>query len=219
MSRLAQIQPTTDHATTDEGMSSPSEHWYVNLSYPDTAIPLPVDETEDISAWAESTAWSRLPPEATAEAISEFAEALIGATLDSRTRSPLYAYFLSVYPEHGELARIEVQSISPESADEELTVEQMAGFFSAPEPTSLNPAQVTPRTLPAGPAARIAHQYVGEPDEAGDSTVTQTLAYAVRPPDIRQGIVLFLTWSALYFSDELFELGDIMAESIQVKRK
>ncbi len=194
-----------------------SARWHLGLSYPDRAIPLPVHETEDIEAWAESTAWSWLPADASDTAVDEFARALLDATEDSRTRSPLHAYFLAPFPEHGELARIEVHIVSP--GDSELTLEQLTEYFGAPDATSLDPPRRSYRYLPSGPAARIAHQYLGADDETEGALITQTLVYAIKPTELPQGIVLVMTWDALYYRDELLDVGDSIAESIRITQE
>ena len=187
----------------------------VDIGVPGGAIQLPTDAAlseDELAGWAESVAFGRLAPETPRDVVALFTEALLEAAADSRTRHPALAFSFCPQPEHGELARIEVRGLT---ADADLTIDALAGYFGAVVPYSLEPPETTQGVLPIGSAVRIRHRFQGSSDEFGEGPVLQTVAYAIRTEGVN-GVLLFtVTWQALFFSDELFDLADKLASTLQ----
>lgn len=190
----------------------------VDIGVPGGAIQLPVDDSlsrADLESWAESVAFSRLAPNTPRDVVAALSEALLTAAADSHTRRPALAFSFCPQPEHGELARIEVRGLK---ADAGLTVEELAGYFGRTLSISLEQPETTRGELPIGQAVRARHRFQGSIDEFGEGPVLQTVAYAIRTEGV-DGVLLFtVTWQALFFSDELFELADKLAATLQYTR-
>lgn len=190
----------------------------VDIGVPGGAIQLPTDTSlseADLAGWAESVAFSRLAPNTPRDVVAGLSEALLEAAADSRTRHPALAFSFCPQPEHGELARIEVRGLT---AEPNLTVDALAAYFGSVLPISLEQPETVRGDLPIGQAVRARHRFQGSADEFGEGPVMQTVAYAIRTEGV-DGVLLFtMTWQALFFSDELFELADKLAATLQYTR-
>ena len=192
--------------------------WKVTAGVPGGAIPLPVNEVGDMTSWAHSTARARMPYDSGEEDVEKFAQMLLDCTSESRTRGPkAIAMAFCPDPTLGELARIEVSTMDPSPGWPSLELKQLADFFAGPlHPHALLEPHVATRDLPAGPSVRIRQQFVTEVGEDQMGKIMHSIVYAIRPPDIPAAVVLSVAWQALYYSDQLTELADKVAETVRV---
>jgi hypothetical protein len=190
----------------------------VTVGVPAGAIPLPINESGDMTPWAQSVARARLPYDAPDEQVADFARMLLDCTAECKARGPkIMALAFCPDPELGELARIEVSDLAPSAQWPELELKQLAEFFAGPiHPHALLAPQVLTRDLPAGPAVRIRQQFVTQVDEDQVGRVMQTIVYAIRPPQTPAAVVLSVAWQALYYNDQLSELADKLADTVRL---
>lgn len=200
------------------------DDWTVYFGVPRGAVVLPVHDEPDPGPWARKAARGQLGPETPDELVDDLADALTEATLDARMRNPVSAFFFCPDPTLGELARIEVSNLDPDDELPEVTVERMAEFLATPTERSVNRPETEYGDLPIGPAVRVCHQYVDRgmgpaADAGGPGTILQTCAYAARPPEIGSAVLLMVSWRALAYSDELFDLTDRLAQALRLVRR
>lgn len=190
----------------------------ISAGAPGGAIPLPINEEGDMTSWARSTARSRMPYEASDEDIEQFAQMLLECTAESRARGPkIIAMAFCPDPTVGELARIEFSRMDPGPEWADLDLKQLANLFAGPiHPRALLEPNVTSRDLPAGPSVRIRQQFLTDVGEDHVGKVVHSIIYAIRPPAMGTAVVMSVAWQALYYSDQLTELADKLAETVRV---
>ncbi|MBS2538214.1 hypothetical protein KGQ20_36230 [Catenulispora sp. NF23] len=190
----------------------------VTVGVPAGAIPLPINETGDMTAWAESVARSRLPVDAPQAQLADFARMLLACTAESRARGPkIMAMAFCPDPSAGELARIEVSDMAPSAQWPDLNLKQLGEFFAGPlHPHALLPPETTSLELPAGPAVRVRQQFLTQLDEDQVGRVMETIVYAIRPPETSAAVVLTVSWQALYYGRALTELAEKLAQTVQL---
>ncbi|MFF3452075.1 hypothetical protein ACFYXJ_33605 [Streptomyces sp. NPDC002667] len=187
----------------------------VHLQAPDGAVSLPVHGGTDLDAWALDTARLRAGRGADARLIEALAVELGEAAADARGRGPIVALSYVPEPTLGELARIELSPLVADDTYPEVTVDLLHRYLAMPTDRSYRPPEAERCELPAGPAVRVRHAYVQEPDRDGTGTILETCAYGIRP-DEKWGLVLLTSWRALAHTDTLCALTDGLAKTITV---
>ncbi|MFD8737675.1 hypothetical protein ACFV06_22520 [Streptomyces sp. NPDC059618] len=187
----------------------------VRLQAPDGAVSLPVRGAADLDTWARDAARLRAGTGADARLIEALAVELGEAAADARGRGPIVALSYVPEPTLGELARIELSPLVADDTYPEVTVDLLQRYLAMPTDRSFRPPEAERRTLPAGPAVRVRHAYVQDPDRDGTGTILETCAYGICP-DETWGLVLLTSWRALAHTDALCELTDGLAKTITV---
>ncbi|MFF3410219.1 hypothetical protein ACFYW8_29285 [Streptomyces sp. NPDC002742] len=187
----------------------------VHMQAPEAAVPLPVHGPVDLDAWAVDAARLRAGRDDDARLIEALAVELGEAAADARGRVPIVALSYVPEPRLGELARIELSPLVADETYPAVTVDLLHRYLAMPTDLSFRPPEAERRTLPAGPAVRVRHAYVQEPDRDGTGTILETCAYGICP-DKKWGLVLLTSWRALAHTDTLCALTDSLAETITV---
>lgn len=187
----------------------------VHMQAPDAAVSLPVHGPVDLGAWAVDAARLRAGRDDDARLIEALAVELGEAAADARGRAPIVALSYVPEPRLGELARIELSPLVADETYPAVTVDLLHRYLAMPTDLSFRPPEAERRTLPAGPAVRVRHAYVQEPDRDGTGTILETCAYGICP-DEKWGLVLLTSWRALAHTDALCALTDTLAETITV---
>ncbi|MFD6295277.1 hypothetical protein ACFWFU_10765 [Streptomyces sp. NPDC060235] len=187
----------------------------VHMKAPDGAVTLPVRGAVDLDSWAQEAARLRAGHDADARLTEALAVELGEAAADARTRAPIVALSYVPDPRLGELARVELSALVADETYPAVTVDLLHRYLATPTSISLRPPEAEHRTLPIGPAVRVRHAYVQEPDRDGTGTVLETCAYGICP-DEKWGLVLLTSWRALAHTDALCALTDGLAETVTV---
>jgi hypothetical protein len=188
----------------------------ITMSRPEIAIRLPVGEDGDLSGWAEMTSRAHQGYDAADEDVARFADTILAAAADSSKREVAMAYLLPDEVAPVEMARIEVVDVNPDDTVPVVTLEWLEQVYSVPGVELVSPVHVWRGELPAGPAVRVARQVLTEVDEFGDGMLVHSVVYAVRPPETDFAVVLSVTWSAVILAEELLEMSDALAQTLQV---
>lgn len=188
----------------------------ITMDRPEIAIRLPINEDGDLSVWAESTSRARQGYDAEEEDIKLFAAEILAAAADSSSRDVAMAYLLPDEVLPVEMARIEVVDVNPDEEIPEITLEWLEEIYSDPGLELTAPVTVWRGVLPAGPAVRVIRQVIEAGDEFGDGKLLHSVVYAVRPPQTDFAVVLSVTWSAVLLGEELLEMSDALAQTLQV---
>ncbi|NUR02175.1 MAG: hypothetical protein HOY79_38270 [Streptomyces sp.] len=187
----------------------------VRMQAPDDAVSLPVRELVDLDSWAADAARLRVGQGGDARLIEALAAELREAALDARGRGPVTALSYVPEPRLGELARIELSALVADDTYPTMTVDLLHRYLTTPTASSFRPPEAELRDLPVGPAVRVRHAYVQEPDRDGTGTVLETCAYGI-VPDKGWGLVLLTSWRALAHTDALCVLTDSVAQTVTV---
>ncbi|MFF4506628.1 hypothetical protein [Streptomyces sp. NPDC001401] len=187
----------------------------VRMQAPDDAVSLPVRELVDLDSWAADAARLRVGQGGDARLIEALAAELREAALDARGRGPVTALSYVPEPRLGELARIELSALVADDTYPTMTVDLLHRYLTTPTAGSFRPPEAELRDLPVGPAVRVRHAYVQEPDRDGSGTVLETCAYGI-VPDEEWGLVLLTSWRALAHTDALCALTDSVARTVTV---
>lgn len=70
--------------------------------------------------------------------------------------------------------------------------------------------------LPSGPAIRVRSKRIGDPDRAGQGTLTEGVTYAIRPAGFDSAVVTAVTWTALHLGDRLAEMADAIVKTVTI---
>lgn len=188
----------------------------VLMQAPDDAVSLPVRGPVDLDVWALDAARRRLGAGADARLTEALAVELGEAAADARSRGPIVALSYVPEPTLGELARVELSPLVADDTYPAVTVELLHRYLAMPTDRSFRPPEAERRAVPAGPAVRVRHAYVQEPDRDGTGTILETCAYGICP-DEKWGLVLLTSWRALAHTDALCALTDSLAQTITVR--
>ncbi|GAA2012880.1 hypothetical protein GCM10009839_04290 [Catenulispora yoronensis] len=188
----------------------------ITMARPEIAIRLPIGEDGDLSTWAEMTARAHQGYDAPEADVVRFAEAILAAAADSSKREVAMAYLLPDEVSPVEMARIEVVDVNPDQTVPAVTLDWLEQVYSVPGAELVAPVDVWRGELPAGPAIRVVRQVLTDVDEFGDGLLVHSVVYAVRPPGTDFAVVLSVTWSAVLLAEELLEMADALAQTVQV---
>jgi hypothetical protein len=111
---------------------------------------------------------------------------------------------------------LEVHVIRQESEDP-VTLGYLKEIYESSQERNLGEADVSQVQLPAGPALRFHQRWAQKPDWRGASVVREDVTYAIRPAQIDQGLMMYLTWQEPAFSDALIKTADAIAKTLQIK--
>lgn len=89
--------------------------------------------------------------------------------------------------------------------------------YGAPDEKTLGEIEVTEVDLPAGPALRFHRHWAQKPDQLGRSIEREDVIYAVRPPQIRDAVVLVVSWVELALGPALIKTADAVAKTLTIK--
>ncbi|MDH6217745.1 hypothetical protein [Streptomyces pseudovenezuelae] len=187
----------------------------VRLRAPEDSVALPVRTSVELGAWAAEAARRLAGPDDEPKLLDALAAELHEAAADTRTRAPITALSYVPEPRLGELARIELSALTADDTHPTMTVDLLHRYLTTPSPLSYRPPASELRPLPTGPAIRVRHAHVQDPDRGGTGTVLETCAYGI-VPDANWGLVLVTSWRALAYTDALCELTDRLALTVEV---
>jgi hypothetical protein len=195
---------------------------HIDLSYPPGWVPLPVGFSKNLrrdtqlDEWAAAQARSLLGSAATPEQIHERASNLAELTIACRAHHDHYG--LAFYPDGGSrlVATIDVKSYAPDREDSILTMDLLEEIYARRTADIVGDIHSSRTLIPSGPAIRIRSKRVEEGDSRGQGTLTESVTYAIRPPDVDQAVVMTMTWTSIEVGDELTAMGDAIARTIRV---
>lgn len=188
----------------------------ITMARPEIAIRLPIGEDGGLSTWAEMTSRAHQGYDADEAEVARFAEVILAAAADSSKREVAMAYLLPDEVAPVEMARIEVVDVNPDETVPVVTLDWLEQVYSVPGVELVAPVDVWRGELPAGPAVRVARQVLANIDEFGDGLLVHSVIYAVCPPGTDFAVVLSVTWSAVLLAEELLEMSDALAQTLQV---
>ncbi|MFF9337221.1 hypothetical protein [Streptomyces albogriseolus] len=180
-------------------------------------VPLPLEPSDDVKAWAKNTA-VELCERGRAAGLEldrrPLRRDLRARAEDSRSRDPFYAFAL--YPDgfDSALALLEVDLIWPDETVPHLTLDWLAETFSADD---FGGPTVTRRQLPVGPAVRIRQNLaMRSPPDGNPGVLLETVTYGVLPAGSRAAVMLLGSWSVPGLTEEMEEALDGIASTLTV---
>ncbi|MFF7321614.1 hypothetical protein ACFZAB_33245 [Streptomyces albogriseolus] len=180
-------------------------------------VPLPLEPSDDVKAWAKNTAVG-LCERGRAAGLEldrrTLRRDLRARAEDSRSRDPFYAFAL--YPDgfDSALALLEVDLIWPDETVRRLTLDWLAETFSADD---FGGPTVTRRQLPVGPAVRIRQNLaMSSPPGGNPGVLLETVTYGVLPTGSRAAVMLLGSWSVPGLTEEMEEALDGIASTLTV---
>ncbi|MBS2533553.1 hypothetical protein KGQ20_12305 [Catenulispora sp. NF23] len=189
----------------------------LGLPVPDEAIQLPLGESGDLAAWAESAARARLGYEASPQDVAEFADVLLTAGTDSEQRGATLAFWYSPFPTGGEVARIEVRDYVPSERQPDVPeLATVVDWFASPLAGAMEEPEVVYGETPLGPAARLKMRVLSDGNTEGAMTVLNNSVYIIRPRERECVLVLNVTWASGAFTAQLDTLADQLAQGLRI---
>jgi hypothetical protein len=195
----------------------------VSFSFPPGWTQLPVglskklERDKEAEAWADETAQKMLPG-ADPDTVRERAGQLVHLTMSCRARHDQSGVAFYPKPADGLVAMLDVKTYVPDRKNPVITLELLEDIYAVPTADTIGDIVKTWVRLTSGPAVRIRTTRVEERDPAGHGTVMERVTFAIRPPGFDEAAVASMSWTALQLGDQLAEMADAIARTIQVTR-
>jgi hypothetical protein len=192
--------------------------WQPTLLTPENTVMLPIASSRPLNDVAREGAAMLLGPGADKKQLHALERVIKHATIAARQRHPRLAglIFFPDYTRLPPIADIDVHGIYSESG-EPLALDFFRQTYGTPDKRTLGEIEVTEVELPAGPALRFHKRWAQKPDWRGVSTMREDITYAIRPPQIDEGVVMFVSWVEPTFSEALIKSADAIAQTIEIK--
>jgi hypothetical protein len=171
-----------------------------------------------VEAWSAQQARSMLGEAAAPDQVDQRAQQLTRATYAARARDAMYGLVFYTDPAApGPLAFLDVMRAVPDKqVYPELTFNVLREIWAEPTADTVGDVDEQQVDLPAGPALRVHRQRAEPGDPTGQSTVSEGVTYAIRPPGIPDAIVVAMTWAALQYGERLATMAEAIARSVHV---
>ncbi len=198
-------------------MAIMSEISACGIVVPTDWVPLPIEPSDDIKAWAKSTAAElRDRSKAAGYELDKRAlrKELQSRAEDSRSRDPFYAF--AFYPDGFDtaLATLEVDLIHPDESTPEITLGWLAETFSADD---FGPPQISRTDLPVGEAVRIRQDFAADSaSRSGPGVLMETVTYGILPTGAESAVMLLVSWTVPGIAEEMETAADSIAQTVTV---
>lgn len=188
--------------------------WQCLIAEPEGSIRLPVGHDAEFGEWSKKAARDHLGPDAPRSELRELAAALarVAATPDLGDPTFAYAYVIDAAK-----ALTAVYEVHDYDGDGYRSVERLRDLLGEVLPSFPERRTVTEVQLPAGPGVRVQELLAVETGTLfKKKTMTETVTYAVIPPQVDNVLVFRMTWTNLVFGEALLELAQTLAESLEL---
>lgn len=193
-------------------------NWRPELLVPDPTVWLPIASERPLGELAKESAATLLGPGATRKQLQALAQTVEDGTIIARRRHAMMAG-LMFYPDLTRtpaIAEIDVHGFFPADPGEPLRLERYRRLYGTPDKQTIGPVEVSEIDLPAGPALRFHRHRIPKPDWQGVSIEREDVIYAVRPPQIDDAVVIFVSWVEKRFSQALITSTDEIARTLKI---
>jgi hypothetical protein len=193
--------------------------WRPDVLVPDKTVWLPLGPDQDVGAWVSEWSERLLGGGPDRKQRKQLARVLEDGAKDARSRLPMKAGLI-FYPDYTRVppvANIEFHGLRPRPPNDPLTLDFFREVYGTPGKSTLGEIEISEAGIPAGPALRFHRHWAQEPDWRGVSIEREDVIYAVRPPQINDGAVLFVSWVEPAFAEALIETADAVAMTLEIK--
>lgn len=186
----------------------------------------------ELSAWADATALELTGTDGTdstdstgpdRDVLSRYTELLTGLTVSARERDVLRSYAWVPRSMNGALvATIDISTIRWPMDGPELTLDALEEMYDQRDEGTIE-LELTRTELPAGPAIRrrlvqgtLGSGNPGPGNKADASEAAVAIAYAIRPPAIRNAVTYVMSWVLMDDFPALTEIADSLVKTLIV---
>ncbi|MGH3165726.1 MAG: hypothetical protein ACRDN0_07505 [Trebonia sp.] len=180
----------------------------------------------ELSAWADATARELTGTNGAGpdpDVQGRYTELLTDLTDSARERDVLRSYAWVPRSMNGALvATIEISTIRWPMEGPELTLETLEEMYDKRDDGTIE-IELTRTEVPAGPAIRrhlvqgdLGSGNLGPGNKANASEAAVSIAYAIRPPSIRNAVVYVMSWVLMDDFPALTEIADSLVKTLIV---
>ncbi|MEV7386559.1 MULTISPECIES: hypothetical protein [unclassified Streptomyces] len=188
--------------------------WQCLIAEPEGSIRLPVGQDTEFGEWSKQAARNYLGGDAPRGELRELASSLARVAATAELADPTFAY---AYVIDAAKALTAVYEVHDYDGDGYRSTDRLRDLLTDVLPSSPERRSVTEVNLPVGPGVRVQELLSVETGSLfRKKTMTETVTYAVIPPQVDNILVLRMTWTNLVFGEALVELAQTLAESLEL---